>query len=47
MVKRRRAKVNMSTWSAEQKRELETAKGKDLNTFVKYSAVEAESRRLL
>ena len=45
MVKRRRAKVKVSTLSAEQKRELVKAKDKELNTFVKYSVVEAASRQ--
>ena len=41
MVRRRRAEVKVSTLSAEQKRELVKAKDKELNTFVKYSLVEA------
>ena len=45
MVKRRRAEVKVSTLSAEQKRELVEAKDKELNTFVKYSLVEAASRQ--
>ena len=45
MVKRRRAEVNVSTLSAEQKRELVKAKDKELSTFVKYSVVEAASRQ--
>ena len=45
MVKRRRAEVKVSTLSAEQKRELVEAKDKELNTFVKYSVVEAASRQ--
>ena len=45
MAKRRCAEVNVSTLSAEQKREPETAKDKELNTFVKYSVVEAASRQ--
>ena len=44
MVKRRRAEVNVSTLSPEQKRELEEAKDKELITFVKYSVVEAALR---
>ena len=44
IVKRRRAEVKVSTLSAEQKRELVEAKDKELNTFVKYSLVEAASR---
>ena len=45
MVKRRRTEVKVSTWSAEQKRELVEAKDKELNTFVKYPVVEAASRQ--
>ena len=45
MVRRRRAEVKVSTLSAEQKRELVEAKDKKLNTFVKYSVVEAASRQ--
>ena len=45
MVKRRNAEVKVSTLSAEQKRELVEAKDKELNTFVKYSVVEAASRQ--
>ena len=45
MVKRRRAEVKVSTLSAEQKRELVEAKDKELNTFVKYSVVDAASRQ--
>ena len=45
MVRRRRAEVEVSTLSAEQKRELVKAKDKELNTFVKYSVVEAASRQ--
>ena len=45
MVKRRRAEVKVSTLSAEQKRELVKAKDKELNSFVKYSAVAAASRQ--
>ena len=45
MVKRRCAEVNVPTLSAEQKRELVEAKEKELNTFVKYSVVEAASRQ--
>ena len=45
MVKRRRAEVNVSTLSPEQKRELVEAKDKELKTFVKYSVVEAASRQ--
>ena len=45
MARRRRAEVNVSTLSAEQKRELVEAKDKELNTFVKYSVVEAASRQ--
>ena len=44
-VKRRRAEVKVSTLSAEQKRELVEAKDNELNTFVKYSVVEAASRQ--
>ena len=43
MVKRRRAEVKVPTLSAEQKRELVEAKDKELNTFVKYSLVQAAS----
>ena len=43
MVRRRRAEVKVSTLSAEQKRELVEAEDKELNTFVKYSVVEAAS----
>ena len=43
MVKRRRADVKVSTLSAEQRRELVEAKEKELNTFIKYSVVEAAS----
>ena len=43
MVKRRRAEVKVSMLSAEQRRELVEAKDKELNTFVKYSVVEAAS----
>ena len=45
MVKRRGAEVKVSTLSAEQKRELVEAKDKELNTFVKYSVVDAASRQ--
>ena len=45
MVKRRRAKVKVSTLPVEQKRELVKAKDKELNTFVKYSVVQAASRQ--
>ena len=45
MVKRRRAEVKVSTLSAEKKRELVEAKDRELNTFVKYSVVEAASRQ--
>ena len=45
MVKRRRAEMNVSTLSAEQKRVLEQAKDNELNTFVKYSVVEAAPRQ--
>ena len=45
MVKGRRAEVKVSTLSAEQRRELVEAKDKALNTFVKYSVVEAPSRQ--
>ena len=45
MVRRRHAEVKVSTLSAEQKRELVEAKDKELNTFVKYSVVEAASRQ--
>ena len=45
MVKRRRAEVKVSTFAAEQKRELVEAKDKELNTFVKYSVVEAALRQ--
>ena len=45
MVKRRRAEVNVSMLSAEKKRELEKANGKELNTFAKYSVVQAASRQ--
>ena len=45
MVRRRRAEVKVSTLSAEQKRELVEAKDKKLNTFVKYSVVDAASRQ--
>ena len=45
MVKRRRAEVKVSTVSVEQRRELVEAKDKNLNTFVKYSVVEAVSRQ--
>ena len=45
MVRRRRAEVKVSILSAEQKRELVEAKDKELNTFVKYSVVEAASRQ--
>ena len=45
MVKRRRAEVQVSTLSAEQKPELVKAKDKELSTFVKYSVVEAASRQ--
>ena len=45
MVRRRRAEVKVSTLSAEQKRELVEAKDKELDTFVKYSVVEAASRQ--
>ena len=44
IVKRRRAEVKVLTLSAEQKRELVEAKDEELNTFAKYSAVEAASR---
>ena len=44
MVRRRRAEAIVSTLSAERKRELVEAKDKELNTCVKYSAVEAASR---
>ena len=45
MVKRRRAEMKVSTLSAEQKRVLEKAKDNELNTFVKYSVVEAAPRQ--
>ena len=45
MVRRRRAEVNVSTWSAEQQHEVVEAKDKELHTFVKYSVVEAASRQ--
>ena len=45
MVRRRRAKVKVTTLSAEQKRELVRAKDKELSTFVKYSVVEPASRQ--
>ena len=45
MVKRRRAEVKVSTLSAEQRRELVEANDRELNTFVKYSVVEAASRQ--
>ena len=45
MVKRRRAEVEVSTLSTEQKRELVEAKDKELITFVKYSVVEVASRQ--
>ena len=45
MVKRRRADVKVSTLSAEQKRDLVEAQDKELNTYVKYSVVEAGSRQ--
>ena len=45
MVRRRRAEVKVSALSADQKRELVEAKDKELNTFVKYSVVEAASRQ--
>ena len=44
MIKRRRAEEEVSTMSAEQKRELAKAKDKELNTGLKYSDVEAASR---
>ena len=37
--------MKVSTLSAEQKRELVEAKDKELDTFVKYSVVEAASRQ--
>ena len=37
--------MNVSTLSAEQRRELAKAKDKELNTFVKYSVVESASRQ--
>ena len=43
MVRRRRAEVQVSPLSAEQKRVLVEAKNKELNKFVKYSVVEAAS----
>ena len=45
MVRRRRAEVQVSSLSAEQKRVLVEAKNKELNKFVKYSVVEAASRQ--
>ena len=45
MVKRRRAEVKVLTLPAEQKREFVEAKDKELNTYVKYSVVEAASRQ--
>ena len=45
MVRRRRAEVQVSSLSAEQKRVLVDAKNKELNKFVKYSVVEAASRQ--
>ena len=45
MVRRRRAQLKVSTLSAEQKRELVEANDKELNTFVKFSVVEAASRQ--
>ena len=45
IVRRRRAEVKVSTLSAGQKRELVKAKDKELNTFVKYSVVEAAPRQ--
>ena len=45
IVRRRRAEVKVSTLSAEQKRELVEATDKELNTFLKYSVVEAASRQ--
>ena len=45
MVKRQRAEVKVSTLSSEQRRELAKANDKELNTLVKYSAVEAASRQ--
>ena len=44
-VKRQRAEVKVPTLTAEQRRELVEAKDKELNTFVKYSVVEAASRQ--
>ena len=41
----RQHSVKVSTLSAEQKRELVEAKDKELNTFAKYSVVEAASRQ--
>ena len=45
VVRRRCGEVEVSTLSAEQKRELVKAKDKELSTFVKYSVVEAASRQ--
>ena len=47
MVKRGRAETNVSTLSAQHKRELGKAKDKELNTFAKYSAAMAASRQRL
>ena len=46
MVKRRRAEVKVSTLSDEQKREQETAKDKELDTFGKYSWSGIASKKL-
>ena len=45
MVRRRRAEAKVSTFSAEQKRELVKGKDKEHSTFDKYSVVEAASRQ--
>ena len=45
MVKRQRVEVKVSTLSAEQRHELVHAKDQEINTFVKYSVVEAASRQ--
>ena len=45
VVRKRCAEVRVSTWSGEQKRELENTKEKELNTIVKYPVVDSASRQ--
>ena len=45
MIKRRKAEVKVSTLKPEQRKELEKAKDRELNTWLKYAVVTAASRQ--